>query len=122
MVAMPRSTHRERLYRGHHCIYAFMCPRCGFRISADHIEHYCNAIRARREQRYGRYISVRQLRVFIEIARSQIDWDSAWVSMDDLYRIVEYVSQMDNEESMDIDTVPLAIHDVLNRLENLSMN
>ncbi|KAG8726949.1 hypothetical protein FRC10_006607, partial [Ceratobasidium sp. 414] len=122
MVAMPRSTHREHLYSGHHRIYAFMCPGCGFRISADHIKHYCNAIHVRHEWRYGRYISVRQLRMFIEIARLQIDWDSTWVSMDDLYRIVEYVSQMDNEESMDIDTVPLAIHNILNRLENLSMN
>ncbi|KAG8734652.1 hypothetical protein FRC10_011593, partial [Ceratobasidium sp. 414] len=115
---MPATT-RQRLYRGHRRIYAFLCPGCGFQHAADHIEHYANAIRARRNRRYGRYVSVRQLRMFIEAARSQIDWDSSWVSMDDLYRIIEHISQMDNEDSMDVDNAPLVIHDVLDQLENL---
>jgi hypothetical protein len=119
---MARTAHLQRLYRGHRRIFAFMCPGCGFQFAADRIEHYSNAIRARRNRRYGRHVSVLQLRMFIEIARSQIDWESSWVSMDDLYRIVEHISQMGDEDSMDIDNAPLIIHDVLDQLESLNIN
>ncbi|KAG8714876.1 hypothetical protein FRC08_011306 [Ceratobasidium sp. 394] len=118
---MPATAPQRGLYRGHRRVYAFLCPACGFRFAAGQVECYVNAIRARRVRRYGRYISVRQLRMFIEVARSQIDWDSTWVTLDELYEIIELVAQMDNEDSMDVDNAPLAIQDVVDRLGNLNM-
>jgi hypothetical protein len=119
---MPRTTHQQRLYRGHRSIYVFVCPGCGFQVAADHIEHYSNIIRARRNRRSGRYVSVHMLHMFIEIAWSQLDWDSLYVSMDDLYRIIDHISQMGDEESMDVDAAPPAIYDVLDQSENLDIN
>jgi hypothetical protein len=117
-----RSARHQHLYHGNRRIYAFQCPSCGYWVASDHIEHYANVIRARRNRRHGRYISVRHLRMFIEIVRSQVNWEDAWVSMDELYRIVEHVSQMGNEDSMDLNQVLLAIHDVIDQLETLKLN
>ncbi|KAG9087599.1 hypothetical protein FS749_002809 [Ceratobasidium sp. UAMH 11750] len=120
---MPVTAHQRHLYHGHRRIYGFQCPGCQYRFSTAQIEHYSNVIRARRHRRHGHRIAVRQLRMFIEVVRSQIDWEGDWISMDELYRIIEHVSQMNDEDIMDVDnSTPLAIHNVLDHLESLSLN
>jgi hypothetical protein len=116
---MSSNTSQRPLYRQ---VYAALCPVCRFRIAAIHTSRFINAIRPRRSRWHGRYVSIRQLRLFIEIARTEVDWNSAWISMDELYQIIEHVSQMDTDDSMDVDSAPLAIQDVVNRFENLNFN
>ncbi|KAG8763468.1 hypothetical protein FRC12_008530 [Ceratobasidium sp. 428] len=129
--------YRSGLYRGGRRILAFMCPGCGFRVAANVVQRQNDIERMRRlrPNANGGYINVRQLRLFIEAVRSEVDWDSTWVSMDELYRIIEFISQMDNNDSMELDrpstssttddvsdTTPLLIADVLDRFENLDLH
>ncbi|KAG8796132.1 hypothetical protein FRC12_004329 [Ceratobasidium sp. 428] len=133
--------YRSGLYRGGRRIIAFMCPGCGFRVSAGSVQRQSDIelVRRLRPNANAGYVNVRQLRLFIEAVRSQVNWDSTWVSMDELYRIIEYISQMDNNDSMELDrpstssttssttedvpdTTPLLIADVLNRFENLDLH
>ncbi|KAG8725151.1 hypothetical protein FRC09_007140 [Ceratobasidium sp. 395] len=76
---------------------------------------------SRRRIQWSGYLMVRQLRLFIEIARAEVDWDSPWVSMDQLYRIIQFIAQMDGSDYMDLDASPLAIRHLAHRFEHLSI-
>ncbi|KAG8709160.1 hypothetical protein FRC12_004319 [Ceratobasidium sp. 428] len=115
------STRPQRPYRSSLPNYTFHCPSCGHGIAHNRIERHCAIIRGVNRRRIGRYVNVRQLRLFIEIARAELDWTNAWVSMELLQAIIAHIAQMRDEDDMDIDTQPSPIQDVIHRLAELGL-
>ncbi|KAG9125040.1 hypothetical protein FRC07_009214 [Ceratobasidium sp. 392] len=89
------------------------------------MEEVVYELRLIRNRRHGS-IKAGQLRMFIEVARAQIDWNVSWIDIDDLYCLIEEISQKpDNEEidvqAMDIDRVQLTVYDLLDHMERLQV-
>ncbi|KAG8714623.1 hypothetical protein FRC09_017418 [Ceratobasidium sp. 395] len=117
---MP-STRQQRRQRSSLPTYGRRCPTCGHRTSSRRLERQTDLIPVQRDRRWGRYINVRQLRLFIEIAREQVDWESAWINVEILEQIIAHISQMPDDTEMDLDTSPSMINQVIHQLENLGL-
>ncbi|KAG8775112.1 hypothetical protein FRC12_001666 [Ceratobasidium sp. 428] len=119
---MPTTRRGHPHYRSHLPNYTLHCPSCGHGIPQSRIERHQAVIRAHTRCRFGRYVNIRQLRLFIEIARQDIDWNNLWVSMELLENIIAHIAQMRDEDDMEVDTQPSPIQQVINGLENLGLN
>ncbi|KAG9080916.1 hypothetical protein FRC07_014742 [Ceratobasidium sp. 392] len=120
---MPASANRRRSnYRSHFPNYTFRCPACNHSIPSSRLERFTAVTRRQRSGQYGRYINVRQLRIFIEMVRREVDWDCAWVNVEVLERIIAYVSQMRDEDDMDVDAAPTPIQRLVAQLEDLGLD
>ncbi|KAG8691379.1 hypothetical protein FRC09_011638 [Ceratobasidium sp. 395] len=119
---MSRTARQQMMFRGHRPIVQFSCRGCGRLIAARSIENCADAVRARRNRRFGRFIGVRQLRMFVEMVRGMLDWGLPFLSMHQLYQVIEHIAQKGDEETIDIDESAPLIRDMLNQLENLNID
>ncbi|KAG8720195.1 hypothetical protein FRC09_009960 [Ceratobasidium sp. 395] len=89
-------------------------------MDRTYFQHVVDDIRAYPDWRF-RYTNVEQLRLFLQIAQSQVDWEWSWIRIDELYRILEEVSQKRNEDKMDVDTLSPPVQCVLAQFETLTL-
>ncbi|KAG8723933.1 hypothetical protein FRC09_001113 [Ceratobasidium sp. 395] len=96
---IPRTFRQQLMYRGVRPLRRFHCKGCGATINARTIENCADASRARRYRREGRFIAVRVMRMFIQMVAAMMDsWGGTWVSMHQLYEVIEYIAQSDPVE------------------------
>ncbi|KAG9125532.1 hypothetical protein FRC07_007228 [Ceratobasidium sp. 392] len=57
----------------------------------------------------------------LTFASFEVDWDCTWVNVEVLEQIIHYISQMRDEDDMDVDAAPTQIQRLITELEDLRL-